>query len=53
MFSWSFLSGTSQRWITRQFAQHARLINVVGGLLLIRIAVYDLAANWEMIRVFL
>lgn len=30
----SFLSGAAQRWITRQFALRARLINVVSGLLL-------------------
>ncbi len=49
----SFLSGANQRWLTRQFAQHARLINVVGGLLLIGVAVYDLASNYKMILAFL
>jgi cytochrome c-type biogenesis protein len=52
LFALSFLSGSSQRWITRVFAQHARLINVVAGVLLIGVAVYDLAVNWEMIRNF-
>ena len=42
----SFLSGASQRWITRQFAQRARLINVVGGVLLVVVGVYDLWSNW-------
>jgi cytochrome c-type biogenesis protein len=49
----SFLSGANQRWLTRQFAQHSRLINVVGGLLLIGVAVYDLASNYKMILAFL
>ena len=48
----SFLSGGAQRWITRQFAQRARLINVVGGLLLIGIALYDFYVNWEVLQLF-
>jgi len=31
----SLLSGATQRWITRLFARHARVINLVGGLLLV------------------
>ena len=49
----SFLSGASQRWITRQFAIHARLVNLVGGLLLVGIGVYDLWSNWDLIGVYL
>jgi cytochrome c-type biogenesis protein len=49
----SFLSGATQRGITRLFARHARLINVVAGLLLISIAVYDLSLNWEVILTFI
>ena len=49
----SFLSGATQRWITRQFAQHARTINLVGGLLLVGIGLYDLWSNWELIGTFL
>ena len=49
----SFFSGANQRWITRLFARYSRLINMVGGLLLIGVAVYDLSANWNMIRIFL
>jgi cytochrome c-type biogenesis protein len=49
----SFLSGAAQRWITRQFARRARLINWIGGLLLVGIGTYDLASNWELIRTFL
>jgi cytochrome c-type biogenesis protein len=49
----SFLSGAAQRWITRQFAQRARLINLVSGILLIGVGIYDLVSNWELISVFL
>ncbi len=49
----SFLSGAAQRGITRLFARHARLINVVAGLLLLGIAVYDLSLNWELILTFI
>jgi cytochrome c-type biogenesis protein len=49
----SFLSGATQRWITRQFARHARLINVIGGLLLVGIGIYDLLSNWDLILAFL
>ena len=36
----SFLSGANQRWITRQFAIHARWINAVGGMLQQEMPVY-------------
>ena len=49
----SFLSGADQRWLTRQFTLHGRLINVIGGILLIGIGMYDLASNWELITAFL
>ena len=49
----SFLSGAAQRWITRFFAQHARIINVIGGLLLVGLGVYDLIVNWEFIKIIL
>ncbi len=49
----SFLSGAAQRWITRMFARRARLINVVGGVLLIGVAIYDLYQNWALIRTFI
>jgi cytochrome c-type biogenesis protein len=46
----SLASGAAQRTITRWFAQHARLVNGAGGLLLIGIGLFDFWANWEMIR---
>jgi cytochrome c-type biogenesis protein len=49
----SFLSAAAQRWITRQFAVHARIINFSSGVLLIVVGVYDLVNNWELIRIFL
>ncbi len=48
----SFLSGAAQRWITRQFAQRARLINLVSGLLLVGVGIYDLSANWSLLQIF-
>jgi len=48
----SFLSGAAQRWITRQFAMRARLINVVSGLLLLGVGVYDLSVNWPLLQAY-
>jgi cytochrome c-type biogenesis protein len=45
----SFLSGANQRWITRQIATHSRVINITAGLLLIGIAIYDFAQNYEFL----
>jgi cytochrome c-type biogenesis protein len=48
----SFLSGTAQRWITRQFEQRARLINIISGVLLVAVGIYDLISNLELILAF-
>jgi cytochrome c-type biogenesis protein len=48
----SLLSGAGQRTLTRWFARHRRAINLVGGLLLIAVALYDLAVNWEMLTLY-
>jgi cytochrome c-type biogenesis protein len=48
----SLLSGAAQRWIVRQFAQRARLINLIGGLLLIGFGLYDFWQNWELLSIF-
>ncbi|HEX7613075.1 MAG TPA: cytochrome c biogenesis CcdA family protein [Candidatus Limnocylindrales bacterium] len=48
----SLLSGALQRQLTRWFARHSRAINVVGGLLLIAIAIYDLVENWDMLTLY-
>jgi cytochrome c-type biogenesis protein len=49
----SFLSGAAQRWITRQFAMRAQLINFISGLLLVGVGIYDIMLNWELIKAFL
>jgi cytochrome c-type biogenesis protein len=49
----SLLSGALQRRLTALFARHSRIINLVGGFLLIGVVVYDLVQNWEMLRLFL
>jgi cytochrome c-type biogenesis protein len=49
----SFLSGATQRWLTRQFAIHARWINLIGGLLLVGVGTYDLWSNWALITTYL
>ena len=48
----SLLSGALQRQLTILFARHSHIINIIGGLLLIGIAVYDLIQNWVMLRLF-
>ncbi len=48
----SFLSGAAARWITRVFARRARLINIISGLLLVGIGIFDLAANWALITAY-
>ncbi|HEX2993550.1 MAG TPA: cytochrome c biogenesis protein CcdA [Anaerolineales bacterium] len=49
----SFLSGAAQRWITRQFAMRARLINILSGLLLVGVGIYDFSANWSALQLYL
>jgi cytochrome c-type biogenesis protein len=49
----SFLSGAAQRWITRQFAIRARLINILSGLLLLGAGLYDFSVNWPLLQVYL
>jgi cytochrome c-type biogenesis protein len=48
----SVLSGAAQRWITRQFAMRARLINALSGLLLVGVGIYDFSVNWSLLQVF-
>ena len=48
----SLLSGTFQRQLVTLFARHSRIINIIGVLLLVGIAAYDLIQNWEMLRLF-
>lgn len=48
----SLLSGSIQRWITQQFAKHARIVNVVSGVLLVGVGFYDLYVNWPLISAY-
>jgi len=35
--------------MTQMLARHARAINLIGGLMLVGIGLYDLSLNWELI----
>ena len=48
----SLLSGTLQRQVTRLFAVHARKVNIIGGLLLVGVGLYDLWSNWPLIQAY-
>ncbi len=48
----SFLSAALQRQLTVFFAHHSRIVNFIGGLLLIGVAIYDLSKNWELLQIF-
>ena len=47
----SLISGARQRNITRWFAINARLVNVIGGVLLVGIGIFDLWSNWEYFEI--
>ena len=49
----SLLSGALQRKITRLFATHSHSINLIGGILLVGIGIYDLWINLDLIRAYL
>jgi len=49
----SFLSGATQQWVVRFFARHSRVINIIGGVLLIGVGLYGLITNWDMIKTYL
>jgi cytochrome c-type biogenesis protein len=52
LFLLSLLSAGLQHQLTALFARHSRTINIMGGLLLIAIAIYDVRLNWDMLRLF-
>jgi len=52
LFVLSLLSGALQRQLTSFFARHSRVANIIGGLLLIGVAIYDLNLNWDMLQRF-
>jgi cytochrome c-type biogenesis protein len=45
----SLLGGALQRPITIFFARHSRLVNLVSGLLILGLGIYDLVINWASI----
>jgi len=49
----SFFSAALQKRLTVLFARHSRMVNLIGGALLIGVAIYDLAKNWDLLRLFL
>jgi cytochrome c-type biogenesis protein len=49
----SLLSGAAQRWITRQFAMRARLLNLLSGILLVAVGLYDFRSNWPILQLYL
>lgn len=49
----SFLAGATARHITSWLAKHSRMINAIGGILLIGIAIYDIFQNLDMFKNFL
>jgi cytochrome c-type biogenesis protein len=52
LFILSLLSGALQRQLTALFARHSRAINILGGLLLVVVAVYDVSKNWDFLKLF-
>ena len=46
----SLLSARLQHRVTTLFARHSRAVNIIGGLLLVGIAIYDVGLNWKMLR---
>jgi cytochrome c-type biogenesis protein len=52
LFILSLVSGALQHRLTFLFARDSRLINAIGGLLLMGIAIYDIVQNSEMLLLF-
>jgi len=52
LFILSLLSGALQHQLTSFFARHSRVVNVIGGVLLIGVAIYDLSLSWELLQHF-
>jgi len=48
----SLLSGALQRQLTVLFARHSQVVNFIGGLLLVGVAIYDINKNWELFILF-
>ena len=48
----SVLSGRFQSQVTAYLTRNNRIVNFVGGLLLIGIALYDVIQNWNLFLIF-
>jgi cytochrome c-type biogenesis protein len=48
----SLLSGVLQLQLTKFFTRNSRLVNLIGGLLLIGVAIYDVIINWKLLQLF-
>jgi cytochrome c-type biogenesis protein len=48
----SFISAASQHSLVRFFARHARMINLMGGCLLLLVGFFDIISNWPMILLY-
>jgi len=48
----SLLSGALQRQLTVFFARNSRIVNFIGGVLLVGVAIYDVIKNWDLMRLF-
>ena len=47
----SLLAGANQRLVVGTITRHHRVIEAVGGVLLVGVGIWDLAVNWENLRV--
>jgi cytochrome c-type biogenesis protein len=48
----SLISGAAQRSITSFFTRHTRWVNLIGGLILIGLGIYDFTINWPLIAAY-
>jgi cytochrome c-type biogenesis protein len=53
LFILSLLSAVLQKRLARLFISRSRAVNIIGGVLLIGVAFYDLTKNWELLQLFL
>jgi cytochrome c-type biogenesis protein len=49
LFILSFMGGALQKPITQFFSRHSRWVNLLSGLLIVGLGVYDLWVNWDFI----
>jgi cytochrome c-type biogenesis protein len=53
LFILAFIAQATQKKFTRWVATHNRLINIIGGIFLIGLSVFDMIQNWENIALIL